>query len=144
GHTDTCSEILNGAGSKLRVVARRTPGGPAHAAGRGRGALIAPAPVTALPTAAATRLGPGLVDREGPAARLPAVEGGDGGLGLLVAAHLHEPEALGPARVPVHDHLGRLHGAVGPEHRREIAVGHAVAQVADVQLLTHVRTPRGK
>jgi len=62
--------------------------------------------------AAAFRLGPGFVDRQRSAAHVLAVEGGDGRLGFLIAAHLHKAEALGPAGIPVHDHLRRLHGAM--------------------------------
>jgi hypothetical protein len=88
-------------------------------------ALVPPtAPAVASPTAPATPvaasssasapilLGPGLVDGQAPPADLLAAEGGDGGLGLLVGAHLDEPEALGAARVPVQDDLGGPDGAV--------------------------------
>src|SRR5262249_6840913 len=93
----------------------------------------------AAPAAAVTSLGPGpgLVDRQAAALDLGAVEGGDGRLGLLVAAHLAEAEPLGPAGVAVHDHLRRLDGAVRPEQLLQRAVGDAVGQVADVQLLAH-------
>src|SRR5262245_48875737 len=73
------------------------------------GAAAAAATAAVLP-------GPGLVDRQVAAVDLVAVQRRDGRLGLLVAAHLHEPEALRAARVAVQDHLGRLHRAVGPEH----------------------------
>jgi hypothetical protein len=43
---------------------------------------------------------------------LLAVEGGDGRLGLVVVAHLDEPEALGAAGVAVGDHFGALDLAV--------------------------------
>ena len=89
--------------------------------------------------AAATSFpGTGFVDGEAATIDLLAVEGGDGGLGLLVAAHLDEAEALGPPRVPVHDDLRRLDGAVLIEHLLQIAVGHRVGQVAHVQLLAHL------
>src|SRR5205085_967578 len=90
-------------------------------------AAVAAAPRT--PTAAAAVLpGLGLVDGQGPAADDLAVEGGDGGLGLLVAAHLHEAEPLGPAGLAIHDHLGRLHGAVGSEQLLQGGVRRVVAQ----------------
>src|SRR5262245_7678308 len=78
-------------------------------------AAAAPAVATSAataPAAAALGLGPGLVDGQGAAADLLAVERLDGGLGFLVGLHLHEAEALGAAGVPVHDDLGRLHRAV--------------------------------
>src|SRR5207253_2342719 len=89
--------------------------------------------------AAAAAFGPGfrLVDSQAATARVLPIQGGDGRLGLLVALHFHETKALRPPRVPVHDDLGRLHGAVRLKHLREITVGYVVIQVADVQLLTH-------
>src|SRR5205085_7591861 len=87
----------------------------------------APAAARAAAPAPAALARPGLVDRQAAAAGLRAVERGDGGLRLLVVAHLHEAEALGAAGVPVHDHLGRLHGAVRREHLLQGAVGHLVA-----------------
>src|SRR5205823_5203852 len=103
---------------------------PTAAAAEAAAAAAGPAP-------AAFGLGARLVDGEGAAAGVLAVQGGDGGLGLLVGLHLHEAEALGAAGVPVHDDLGRLHGAVRLEHLGEVPVGHPVTQVADVQFLTH-------
>src|SRR5262249_54760815 len=67
------------------------------------------------PTAAAAPAalpGPRRVDGQGPTVHLLAVEGGDGGLGLRVAAHFDEAEPLGTAGVPVHEDLRRLHRAV--------------------------------
>ena len=40
------------------------------------------------------------------------VEPLDGGLGLGVAVHLHEAEALGAVRLPIDDDLGRLDRAM--------------------------------
>src|SRR5262249_30276074 len=55
--------------------------------------------------------------------------------------HLHEAEPLGTAGVAVHDHLGRLHGAVRLKQALQVTVGHPVSQVADVQLLAHEGPP---
>src|SRR5205085_9470765 len=99
----------------------------------------APAAAPAPAASAAFGLGPGLVHGQAAAAHFRAVEGGDGGLGLLVAAHLDETEPLGPPRVTVHDHLRRLHRAVGLEELAQLAFSHAGAQVAHVQLLTHLK-----
>src|SRR4051812_47402542 len=77
-----------------------------------RRSLVAPATATATTaateapaaaTAATAALGPRpcLVDGQGAAVHLLAVEGSDGRLRLLLTAHLHEAEALGAARVAV-------------------------------------------
>src|SRR4051812_26893429 len=87
-------------------------------------AAVPAAAATTAGAAAPALLGPGFVDRQGAAVHFLAVEGGDGRLRLLVARHLDEPEALGPAAVPVHDDLGRLHGAVGLEHLCQVGVAH--------------------
>src|SRR5262249_21390394 len=103
-----------------------------------------PASVTTTPpgTAAATAsLWLGLVDGQGAAVHLLAVEGGDGGLGLLVRLHLDEGEALGLPRVTVRDDLGRLHPAVLPEQLLQVAGGDGVGQVADIKLFPHHQTP---
>src|SRR5262249_26525512 len=105
-------------------------------------AVAAPATAAgAAAPAAPLGLGLGLVDRQAAAVHLLAVERLDGRLGLLVAVHLDETEPLGPARVPVHDDLGGLHGAVRLEQLQQVAVGHAVGQVAHVQLLAHGGPP---
>src|SRR5262249_39237808 len=81
--------------------------------------------------------GPGLINGQGTAVEVLAIQGSDSGLGLLVHLHFHEAEPLGTARVVVHDYLGRLYVAVRLEQLPEIAIGHTLTQVADVQLLTH-------
>src|SRR5438128_10139732 len=128
----------------LRSVAKRSRrrcGGRRSLVTAAATTATAVAAAAAAATAAAFGLGPGLVNGQGAAAFLLAVQGRDGGLGLLVGLHLHEAEALGAARVAVSDDLRRLHGAVRLEHLGEVGVGHPVAQVADVQLLTHLPTP---
>src|SRR5262249_4604964 len=85
---------------------------------------------------------PGFIDRQGPAIDLFAVERLNGRLSFCVAAHLHEAESLRPAGIPVHNHLCRLHGAVRLAELAQSAVGHAVGQVAYVQLLGHVGPPK--
>src|SRR5262245_41085443 len=92
-----------GAASPLDLVA------PAAAAP----AVAAPAaPAAAAAPATPVGLGTGLVDGQGPAVHLLAVEGRDGRLSRVVTFHFHEAEALGTAGVPVHDDLGRSHGAM--------------------------------
>src|SRR5580658_5176847 len=92
----------------------------------------------AATTTAALFAGTSFVYRQGPAADLLAVQRLDGVLSFLVGAHFDEAEAFGSARVAVHDHLSGLHRPVPCEHLLERAVGYIVAEVSDVQLLTHV------
>jgi hypothetical protein len=120
-----------------------------------KGVVLEPAPIlnpdgtsaspataaAAAPAAAALGLGTGFVDGQRSAVHLFAVERRDGRLRFRVRPHLHEAEPFGTARVAVHDHLRRLHGAVRFEHRLQVTVGHAVGQVPHVQLLAHEGPP---
>src|SRR5262249_51336457 len=115
------------------------------------GPLVAPtaAPATAaVPTASAAPAAasflarPGFIDRQRPTADLLAVERLNGVLGFLVAAHLHEAEALGSTRVAIHDDLRRLDRAVWGEHRLQRGIGHVVSQIPNVQLPAHGGPPR--
>src|SRR5687767_6895675 len=87
-------------------------------------AAAAPAAAAAAAPAAALLAGLGDVHGEGPAVVLLAVQRRDGGLRLLVTAHLHETEPLAPAGVAVLDDLGALDGAVGGKHLLEVRAGH--------------------
>src|SRR5262249_53336332 len=100
-------------------------------------APAAPAVAAAAAPAAAVLPRLGLVDGQLPPLHLLAAQRRNGRLGLLVGAHLHETEPLGPAGVAVHDDLGRLHPAERLEHLLQVAVRHAVSQVPDVQLPAH-------
>src|SRR5262245_4994897 len=106
-------------------------------------APTAPAPVAtpaiSAPATAPVFARPGLIDRERTPSGVLAIQCRDGGLGFLVRLHLDETEALGSARIPIHDDLSRLHRAVGFEHLFEVPRGHGVAQIADVQLSSHCR-----
>src|SRR5262249_18211498 len=104
---------------------------PATAAAVTTSAAAGPAPATAL------GLGPGLGDGQGTALDLLEVHLLDGLLGLGVAAHLDEAEALGAAGVAVDDGLRRLHGAVRGEQLLQHLVRNGVGQIADIQLLAH-------
>src|SRR5262245_40146406 len=106
---------------------------PAAAAAVAAAAATAAAVAAAAATTAAAFLRTRFVDGQRPAVDLIAVHRLDGGLSLGVAAHLDEAEPLGTAGVAVHDHLRRLHGAVGLEHLLQIAVTDTVGQVAHVQ-----------
>src|SRR5262249_35282021 len=90
-----------------------------------------PAPVLA---------GLGLVDSQGAAADLLAVEGAD----RLVAAvgHLDEAEAARTAGFAVGDDLGTGHGAVLREQLAQVVGGRLEGQVADVDVLPKGPPPR--
>src|SRR4051812_1604940 len=93
--------------------------------------VAATATAAAAPAAATATLfaGTGLVHGEAATLEIAPVERRDGGLRLLVTAHLHEAEALGAPGVTIHDHLGGIHGAVLREHVLQIAVAKAIRQV---------------
>jgi len=79
----------------------------------------------------------GLVDLELPALEYLAVYAGDGGLGLLDRAHLHKAKALGSARVAVSDDFHGINAAVILEKRAERTLNGIVAEVPDVEFITH-------
>src|SRR5687767_7202404 len=82
------------------AAATTTVAAAATAAAAATTAVAAPATAAAAATTTgAVFLRLGFVDREGAAVALLAVERRDGRLGLRIAAHLDEPEALAPARV---------------------------------------------
>jgi hypothetical protein len=62
--------------------------------------------------AGAVLAGLGLVDGQLAAVVLLSVEGGDRGLRLLLATHLHEPESFAAAGVPVGNDFSRLNRPV--------------------------------
>jgi hypothetical protein len=68
---------------------------------------------------------------------LLAVQGRDGCLRLLVRGHFDESETFAPAGVPIVDDLSGNHLSVSAEQLFEFRAVHLVAQVPDVQLLTH-------
>jgi hypothetical protein len=97
---------------------------------------------TAASSAARTILaGTGLVDGEGPAAVLLAVQGRDGGLGFFIGSHLDETESLAAPGVAIVDDLRRDDRAVRTKQLFQLGAIDLIAQVADVQLLTHCRSP---
>src|SRR5688500_5195617 len=104
-------------------------------------AAAEPAPTTAATAATAIFARACFVDGEGAAAVLLAVQRRDCGRGLVIVGHLDEPETLAPAGVPVVDVLGGHDLAVLPEELLQLRAIDAVAQVADVQLLTHCESP---
>ena len=60
------------------------------------------------------------------------VQGGDRGLRLGVAAHLHEPEALAAAGVAVLDDFRALHGTVRGAQLLELRARHVVTEIPNV------------
>ena len=68
---------------------------------------------------------------------LLAVQGRDRRIGFLVVRHLDEPEALAPAGVAVVDDLGGQDLPVCAEQLLQLRAIDRVAQVTDVQLLSH-------
>jgi hypothetical protein len=94
--------------------------------------MLLPASTPVASTATGTLLGTSLVDRQTPALHFLAVEGGDGCLGFLVAAHLDKAKPFGSSRVPIRNNLSGTYRAMRREHAFQVAVADAVAQVADV------------
>jgi len=94
-----------------------------------------------FPAAATIFSWSGFVDGERTPVDLLAVQGGNGCLGLLTTAHFDETETFRAACVPVHDDLGRLHRTVRGKQVLQIAVGHVIRQIADVQFLSHNGPP---
>src|SRR5687767_11828785 len=117
------------------VAVAAAPAAPAAVATAAAAAAATTAAVAAAATAAtaAVFLGLGLVDGERAPTAFLAVERRDGRLGLRVAAHLDEPEALAAARVAVRDDLRAGHGAVTGEHLLELRAIDVVAQISDIQ-----------
>src|SRR5262249_43630626 len=86
---------------------------------------------------AALRLGPRLVDRQRSAVVVLAMQSGDRRLRLLRRAHLHKGKSLRASGHPIHDELDRFDGPEGLEQLEQVAVGHGVPQVADIEFLGH-------
>ncbi len=97
------------------------------------------APAAPAVTAATTPRFPGLgfVDSQPTAIDLLVMERLDGRLGLLIAAHLHEAEALAAAGVAVVDDLDALHAPELREQLLQFGVADLVRQVPDIQFLAH-------
>src|ERR1039458_29350 len=100
-------------------------------------AAVPAAPAVAATAAAATTraglLGARLVDAEGAAFELLAVQGAHGLLAVGIG-HLDEAETLGLAGIAVGDDAGRLDRAVRLEDRAERVVVDGVGEVSDVEL----------
>src|SRR5687767_11384504 len=99
--------------------------------------------VAAASGAAALFAGPGLVDCQGSALELLAVERLNGLLGLGVVLHLDEAEAPRPAGLPIGNHLGARHHAMLLEESQQVVGACVPHQVADVNILRHLQKPLG-
>src|SRR5947209_5341436 len=114
-------------GSGLEAVAAAAVAAVSAAAAAVAAAASASATAAAVATAAAAAAvfaRAGFVDGQGAAVVLLAVERRDGGVGLGVIGHLHEPEALALAGVPVVDDLGGNHLPVLSEHLLQLRAIH--------------------
>jgi hypothetical protein len=92
-------------------------------------------------TAASLLSRPGFADGERSPVVLLTIQGGNGRSNLFLGIHLDKAEALRAPRIPIHDDLGRLNRTMRFTQLLQIAVGHAIRQVADVQFLTHDGPP---
>jgi hypothetical protein len=120
---------------------------PASAAATAAAAAVAAPATTATATepasAAATPATPavfaraGFVHGEGAAVMLLPVEGCDRGLGFLIVRHLDEPKPLAASGVPVVDDLRGKNLSMRAEQLLQLGAVNLVAQVADIQLLSH-------
>ena len=70
-----------------------------------------------------------------------AVECGDCRLGFFIRAHLNKAETLASASLPIADHLGALNGSVLGEQLLQIRAGRAIAQITNIQLAAHKKSP---
>jgi len=99
----------------------------------------AAAATTTATGAILTRLG--FIDGQRPPIMFLAVQSRDRSLGLAIAAHLNEPESFASAGFPVADHLGRLYRPVLAEQLFQVRATDVVAQVSDVKLAAHGKSP---
>ena len=100
-------------------------------------AAVAATSTTAATAAAPLFLRPGFVDGQGTSVVLFTAETSDGRLGLLISAHLDKRKTLAAAGVAIFDHLGAPHCAEWSEHRLQVRTADGIAQIANIQLLTH-------
>lgn len=84
----------------------------------------------------------GLVDGEGSSAMLSAVEGVDGGVGLIVVVHFDETEALALARHAVSDDFCTDDGSVRREELLQLGAAGLIAEVSHVKPLAHPNLPQ--
>ncbi len=66
----------------------------------------------------------------------------DGREGLGVRCHLDEAEPTAPTRLSVHNHLRASHFAKWGEQIFKVGISDRECEIADIQLLAHLQTPR--
>jgi len=127
------------AATAAATVATATPAATTTAttAAESTSAATASTTTTAAATEATFFARAGFVNGEGAAAVLLPVQGGNRGVCFAIVGHLHEPEALASARVAVVNDLGGKHLPVLAEQLFELGAIHLVAQISDIQLLSH-------
>jgi hypothetical protein len=82
-----------------------------------------------------------LVDLEGAAVEILAIEGGDGGASLIVRAHFDKSETLGLTGIAIRDDLCGCNSAVILEQGPEPVLVRVVAEVSYVNFLAHGGLP---
>ena len=100
-------------------------------------AVTTAATTTVAAATAAWFTGPSLVDGQPAAVDLLVMERLDRRLCFLIAAHLHEAEALAAAGVAVVDDLDALHAPELREQLLQFGVADLVGQVPDIKFLAH-------
>ena len=135
--------LLTGAIGSPEALAATTAAATATVAATTTAAVAAAATAAAAVAAARTVFArTRFVDDDGTAFQRLAVHAVDRGLRLGIRAHLHEAEALGATGVAVHHDLGGGHVAVLRERLLQRFVAHRVRQVADIEFVTHERSPQ--
>jgi hypothetical protein len=121
------------------LVASATAAAPTAAAETASAATTTTAPAAEAASAAAAAFfaRAGFIDGQFPSVDFLIVESLDGGLAFFSRAHLDKAEPFRASRVTIDDDLGGLHRPVLLEQILQIAVGHAIRQVSDVQLHGH-------
>jgi hypothetical protein len=80
----------------------------------------------------------GFVDHAGVAPEVHPVESCNGRSSRTALRHLHEPKAARVARLPVSNHLNRIHRTVRLEELAEVLSGRGARKVADKNVHTKV------
>src|SRR5262249_59820505 len=83
---------------------------------------------------------PGFVDRQRPTSVVGAIQGVNGLLGFRIVIHFHKPETTRPARFAVGNYLGSGYVAVLLEQGQQVVGCAFPREIADVNILRHLRT----
>src|SRR6187402_2768422 len=79
-----------------------------------------------------------LIDREGAAPNLLAIQARGGRLSFAIGAHLHERKAPGLTGRLVDHHVDRIKGSEGLEQPADLGFTGLVRQISHIQLATHM------